>query len=239
MAANKQQTIAWFDDRKGELTYSMYGSRNGSDGTADCSGSITQAVRDAGGVPYDYLYSTVTLAGYFEKNGYKRISVNQDWDAEAGDIILMSWGNDMSTSGGAGGHVGVMKDAIKFISVDYWTGGTRGTAVSEHIWNDYYAVQYPNYIEVWRRDGETNETMNTTTITNKLEELDMDMKCILEKGGAQYYYDGSVVKGLANPAESKALGDLYKAINNKSITVYKVTDAQLKSFRDISNRKAM
>ncbi|MHC5215875.1 peptidoglycan amidohydrolase family protein [Enterococcus sp. LJL128] len=107
-------------------------------------------MRDAGAVPYDYLYSTVTLAGYLQKNGYKRISVNQDWDAEAGDIILMSWGNDMSTSGGAGGHVGVMKDSIRFISVDYWTGGNPGTAVSEHVWNNYYAVQRPNYIEVWR-----------------------------------------------------------------------------------------
>lgn len=236
MSANKQQTIAWFDDRKGELTYSMYGSRNGSDGTADCSGSITQAVRDAGGVPYDYLYSTVTLAGYFEKNGYKRISVNQDWDAAAGDIILMSWGNDMSTSGGAGGHVGVMKDPTKFISVDYWTGGTPGTAVSEHIWNDYHAVQRPNYIEVWRPEESTSSN-NVTSNSTSLEGINME--CILEKGNAQYYYNGTEVKGLANPNESQAIGDVYKAIHGKNITVVKVTDAELNSLLAVSKRKAL
>ncbi|MBP1046393.1 hypothetical protein I6N96_08855 [Enterococcus sp. BWM-S5] len=234
MTVSRQQTIAWFDDRKGELTYSMYGSRNGSDGTADCSGSITQAVRDAGGVPYDYLYSTVTLAGYFEKNGYKRISVNQDWDAEAGDIILMSWGNDMSTSGGAGGHVGVMKDQTRFISVDYWTGGTIGTAVSEHVWNNYYAVQRPNYIEVWRPSGEGSAN------NNKIENMEgINMECILEKGNAQYYYNGTEIKGLANPDESKAIGDVYKAIHGKNITVVKVTDSELNSLLAVSKRKAI
>lgn len=170
MAVNKQETISWFDNRKGKLTYSMYGSRNGSDGTADCSGAMTQAVRDSGANPYAFLYSTVTLASYLASNGYTRISVNQDWDALAGDVILMSWGNDMSTSGGAGGHVGVMKDSIRFISVDYWTGGAKGTAVSEHVWNNYYAVQRPNYIEVWRSSG-SGSSNNGFTVGQKVKLL--------------------------------------------------------------------
>lgn len=103
MVVNNNQGVSWFDNRKGLITYSMYGSRNGTDGTADCSGSITQAVRDAGGSPYAYLYSTVTLGGYFSATGYTRISVNESWDAQKGDIILMSWGAGMQYSGGAGG----------------------------------------------------------------------------------------------------------------------------------------
>ena len=158
MTVNNNAVVSWFDARKGKLTYSMYGSRNGADGTADCSGSITQAIRDAGGSPYAYLYSTVMLGGYLSANGFTRISKNQSWDAQRGDIVLMSWGADMSTSGGAGGHVGVMKDATSFISTDYWTGGQAGTAVTEHIWNQYYAIQKPNYIEVWR-----NSTTQATT----------------------------------------------------------------------------
>ncbi len=153
MVVNNNLSVSWFDTRKGKLTYSMYGSRNGTDGTADCSGSTTQAIKDSGGSQYAYLYSTVTLSSYLSQNGYTRISANQSWDAQRGDVVLMSWGPSMAYSSGAGGHVGVMKDASVFISVDYWTGGQAGTAVSEHDWNYYYIVQKPAYIEVWRLTG--------------------------------------------------------------------------------------
>ena len=155
MTIDNNKAISWFENRKGLLTYSMYGSRNGTDGTADCSGSITQAIRDAGGSPYAYLFSTVTLGGYLSANGYNRISENQSWDAQRGDIILMSWGPGMQYSGGAGGHVGIMKDHDTFISTDYWTGGQAGTAVSEHNWDYYYSVNKPQYIEVWRQDRQS------------------------------------------------------------------------------------
>ena len=155
MTIDNNKAVSWFENRKGLLTYSMNGSRNGTDGTADCSGSVTQAIRDAGGSPYAYLYSTVTLGGYLSANGYTRISENQSWDAQRGDIVLMSWGSSMAYSGGAGGHVGIMKDHDTFISVDYWTGGQAGTAVSEHNWDYYYSVNKPMYIEVWRQDGQS------------------------------------------------------------------------------------
>ena len=152
MKIDNNKAVSWFENRKGLLTYSMNASRNGTDGTADCSGSITQALRDSGASPYAYLYSTVTLGGYLSANGYNRISENQSWDAQRGDIVLMSWGPGMQYSGGAGGHVGIMKDGITFISVDYWTGGQAGTAVSEHEWNYYYSVNKPQNIEVWRQN---------------------------------------------------------------------------------------
>lgn len=153
---NKDALINWFTARRGHLTYSMLGSRNGSDGTADCSGSVSQALKEAG-VNIVGLPSTVTLGSQLAKNGFVRVSKNQDWNAQKADIVLMSWGADMSQSGGAGGHVGVMMDADHFISVDYWTGGQAGTAVSTHLWNDYYAVQRPSYIEVWRYVGQATK----------------------------------------------------------------------------------
>ena len=158
MVVDNNAVVGWFDNRKGLITYSMYGSRNGSDGTADCSGSITQAMKDAGATKYAYLYSTVTLGSYLSENAYTRISVNESWDAQKGDIVLMSWGANMAYSGGAGGHVGVMKDSSVFISVDYWTGGQAGTAVSEHNRDTYYSVNKPQYIEVWRQDGRSQPT---------------------------------------------------------------------------------
>jgi hypothetical protein len=159
MAANDKQVVRWFDVRKGMLTYSMHGSRNGSDGTADCSGSITQSIKDSGGSPYAYLYSTVTLEPYLKENDYERIAINQEWNALEGDIVMMSWGRSMADSAGAGGHVGVMKNPYDFISVDYWTGGQQGTAVSEHNIDYYLNVNRPSYFEVWRlkKDGGANK----------------------------------------------------------------------------------
>lgn len=144
---------AWFEARYGAITYSMNGSRNGSDGTADCSGSVTQAVYEAGGSTPSYLFSTVTLGGYLSANGFVRISANEDWNAERGDVILMSWSPDMSGSGGAGGHTGVMLNGTDFISCDYSTNGAYGTAITSWNWNDYYNRTAPMYIEVWRYEG--------------------------------------------------------------------------------------
>lgn len=149
---NTDALINWFESRRGCLTYSMNGSRNGSDGTADCSGSVSQALKEAG-VNIQGLPSTVTLGSQLANNGFYRVSRNEDWNAQRGDIVLMSWGTDMSSSGGAGGHVGVMEDAATFISVDYWTGGQAGTAVSSHNWDAYYNAQRPAYIEAWRYNG--------------------------------------------------------------------------------------
>lgn len=160
---NTDVLINWFESRRGKLTYSMYGSRNGSDGTADCSGSISQALKEAG-IPINGLPSTVTLGSQLANNGFIRVSKNTDWTAQRGDIVLMSWGADMSQSGGAGGHVGVMEDANTFISVDYWTGGAAGQAVTSHNWDQYYAVERPAYIEVWRYNGVGGNQQPNTSV---------------------------------------------------------------------------
>lgn len=162
---NTDVLINWFESRRGKLTYSMYGSRNGSDGTADCSGSISQALKEAG-VNIQGLPSTVTLGSQLANNGFYRVSKNEDWAGQRGDIILMSWGADMSSSGGAGGHVGVLEDANTFISVDYWTDGQAGTAVSSHNWDEYYSIEKPAYIEAWRYSGSTATQPATTQTTS-------------------------------------------------------------------------
>ena len=161
---NTDVLINWFESRRGKLTYSMYGSRNGSDGTADCSGSVSQALKEAG-VPIQGLPSTVTLGSQLANNGFIRVSKNTDWTAQRGDIVMMSWGADMSTSGGAGGHVGVMEDANTFISVDYWTEGAVGQAVSSHNWDQYYNVQRPHYVEAWRYNGSGGNQQPNTSVT--------------------------------------------------------------------------
>ena len=164
-----QSIVNWFVIHRNLLTYSMFGSRNGSDGTADCSGSMSQALKEAG-IGIQGLPSTVTLGQQLAKNGFYRVSINQDWDALTGDIVMMSWGADMSQSGGAGGHVGVMMDSVNFISCDYSTQGAVGQAINTYPWNDYYAANKPNYIEVWRyaeSAPQTNNQANTAVVTQE------------------------------------------------------------------------
>lgn len=167
---SKQQSIVnWFINHRGKLTYSMYGSRNGSDGTADCSGAVSQALKEAG-FDIQGLPSTVTLGQQLAKNGFYRVSKNTDWDSVTGDIVMMSWGYDMSQSGGAGGHVGVMIDSVYFISCDYSTQGATGQAINTYPWNDYYSWNKPVYIEVWRYSDtapKTNNQPNTTVKPQK------------------------------------------------------------------------
>lgn len=154
MTVDNNKVVSWFKNHIGKLTYSMAGSRNGTDGTADCSGSVTQAIYEASGIKYDFLYSTVTLGSYLAKCGYQRIAVNQEWSAKLGDIVMMSWGSDMNSSGGAGGHVGVIADNNDtFISTDYSTNGQAGTAVSQWNIDTYLAKNAVPYFEVWRYSG--------------------------------------------------------------------------------------
>jgi len=134
----------------------MLGSRNGSDGTGDCSGIMSQVLKEAG-IKIIGLPSTVTLGQQLANNSFYRISINQDWDAQTGDIVLISWGADMSTSGGAGGHVGAMLDSVNFISCDYSTQGAPGQAINAYPWDYYYNANNPTYIEVWRYNGNAPE----------------------------------------------------------------------------------
>ena len=155
----QQSIVNGFTSRRGLITYSMLGSRNGSDGTGDCSGIMSQVLKEAG-INIIGLPSTVTLGQQLANNGFYRVSINQSWDAQPADIILMSWGADMSSSGGAGGHVGVMIDDTYFISCDYSTQGATGQAINTYPWNDYYGWNKPNYIEVWRYADTAPQTNN-------------------------------------------------------------------------------
>lgn len=180
MSVDVNKIVSWFDIHKGHITYSMTGSRNGADGTADCSGSVVQAIYEAGGKAYSYLYNTESIGAYLKVNGFTKIAANQDWDPKRGDIVLMNWAQgatSMKGSGGAGGHIGVMKDALTFISTDFWTGGQYNTAISEHLWEDYYAnnvnaVPALQYVEVWRyTGGETPASDTKVPVSGKVDQI--------------------------------------------------------------------
>ncbi|MBU7456354.1 peptidoglycan amidohydrolase family protein [Leuconostoc fallax] len=161
---DQQRVLQWFDSRKGNLTYSMYGSRNGADGTADCSGSMTQAIYEAGGTPYNALYSTETIHDYLLANNYQLVAENAGWNAKKGDIVV--WGQQ-GQSAGAFGHIGVISksdpNAI-FISTCYYTGGQVGTAVQDLDYNYFASLDGYPYNYVYRYVGPKTPTKPTQAV---------------------------------------------------------------------------
>lgn len=157
-----QRVINWFLAREGKLTYSMYGSRTGADGTADCSGSMTQAVWSSGGSRPSHIYSTLDLGSYLLQNGYYVAGRGRGvQDVQYGDIVI--WGNPGASAGGAG-HTVIISTAgpdPNCISTCgyYWNDnpnshyGAAGQAVQEFnyqwYWNDddrpYQMVYRPNF----------------------------------------------------------------------------------------------
>jgi glucan-binding YG repeat protein len=144
-----QRVINWFLDREGKLTYSLYGSRTGRDGTADCSGSMTMAVWSAGGSRPSMIYSTETLGNYLLSNGYYVAGSGRGvQDVRYGDIVI--WGNPGHSAGGAG-HVSVVS-----------TGGSDPMCISTNAYygdqapwghgNPNMAVQEFNYQWYWQQD---------------------------------------------------------------------------------------
>lgn len=158
---DKLAVIQWFRNHEGKLTYSMYGSRNGADGTADCSGSMTQAIYEAGGTKPAYLYSTETIHPYLVQNGYKLVVENADsWDAKTGDIVI--WGQ-LGASAGAGGHIMVISEGdpvAKCISTCYYTSGQEGTAVQELDYNYFASLDGYPYYYVYRMMDDGNNGGN-------------------------------------------------------------------------------
>lgn len=149
MTINNDKLIAWFNNRKGKLTYSMYGSRNGTDGTADCSGSMTQALYEAGASKYAYLYSTETIHDYLTANGYQLIAQSgQSFNPVRGDICIFG---KRGQSAGEGGHIMVFTGTENQISVCYWTGGQAGTAVQEMDFDTMWIGDGKPYYYIYRQ----------------------------------------------------------------------------------------
>ena len=154
------RVLNWFFNRRGKLTYSMYGSRTGADGTADCSGSMVAALRGAGASRPAYTYNTESIHPYLKSNGYYLAREGRDGNyvPRYGDIVI--WGKK-GCSGGDGGHIMIMSSAgsdAKCISTCgyYWDKnpnsiyGARGKAVQEFNYKWYHGTHNCAYYYVYR-----------------------------------------------------------------------------------------
>lgn len=130
----------------GKFRYSMFGSRTGADGTADCSGFVYRCVQAGGGKGYPIVPSTETLHDYLGQNGFKLISENREWNMQAGDIVI--WGKK-GQSAGAGGHTGICLDGQNWVECTAWKD--LGVTIQNH--DARYAMNGNPYFYVYRYQG--------------------------------------------------------------------------------------
>ncbi len=135
----------------GKFSYSMFGSRTGTDGTADCSGFVYRCVQAGGGKGYPFVPSTETLHDYLKKNGFALISENREWNMRAGDIVI--WGKK-GQSAGAGGHTGICLDGQNWVECTAYRN--LGVTIQNH--DARWAMNGGPYFYVYRLSGESKPT---------------------------------------------------------------------------------
>lgn len=126
-----EAAIQWFQDRAGQVTYSMT-YRDGPS-SYDCSSSVYYALISAGLLPVGTrIGSTESEFGDLEAHGWTKVPASADGSipAQRGDIFI--WG-DRGASEGAAGHTGIFVDADNIIHCNY---GYNTISVNNHdaIW---------------------------------------------------------------------------------------------------------
>lgn len=134
MAVNLETAIAYMESLKARnISYSMNGSRTGSDGTGDCSGTIYQGLRNGGASDAGWVLNTDSMHKWLKSNGFKRIADQTEWQAKRGDITI--FGRE-GASGGAAGHVVLWISGTQFIHCTWnndYDNGVRVNTESEKM----------------------------------------------------------------------------------------------------------
>jgi len=182
MSVNIAKGIDLLKQQIGRASYSMYGSRNFSDGTCDCSGAVYYALTNSGVKPFGYIPSTETMHSWLTSNGYSLIAENTEWEMQAQDVII--WGQK-GQSAGAGGHTGIAVDGQNWIECTAWTGGGNGANGGVIIANhdSRWAMNDRPYFYVYRSQQDSNTDYNNTIQLGDDEE----MKTIIITNDADYY----------------------------------------------------
>jgi hypothetical protein len=126
-----EKALAWFYARKGRVSYSM-ANRNGPN-SYDCSSSVYHALKEVGLLPASYwIGNTDTLFDALEKNGWVKVPIDANGDAQCqrGDIFI--WGI-RGNSGGALGHTGIFSSPDNILNCRYQAGIVEDN--HDWLWN--------------------------------------------------------------------------------------------------------
>ena len=122
------------------ITYSMNGSRIGTDGTADCSGAVYISLVKGGAKPHSYPVNTESEHAWLIANGFDLIAFNKSWNMQRGDVLIFGL---KGQSAGAGGHTAIAVDHNNVIHCNYAHNGVTVNPESTMPYNmGWYVYRY-------------------------------------------------------------------------------------------------
>lgn len=218
MTLNIENGISALKQQIGRATYSMYGSRNFSDGTCDCSGAVYYGLTNGGVKPLGYIPSTETMHQWLLDNNYKLIAENSEWKMQAQDVII--WGRK-GESAGAGGHTGIAVDDQNWIECTAWSGGGNGAEggviISNH--DSRWAMNGCPYFYVYRSQQNSSTSDPTQTNLNNKESEEEEIMFFVETVEGKVY---QIINGMYSYVPTPALYKNLKATfpSAKTIKMY-------------------
>ena len=191
------------------IRYSMYGSRIGTDGTADCSGFIYTCLVSGGAKPLNYIPNTDSLHSFLVNNGFKLIAESSEWQAKRGDIVIFG---KKGQSGGAKGHVVLFIEQYKVIHCTYKSESANGIYVE----SDNVACPYNWYFYVYRLRN-TSQNDRSSQPSNNDNYIDSIVKDVINGkfgNGSQRKENlyNFVQSRVNNILKGKSLNDAYDRI---------------------------
>ena len=122
------------------ITYSMNGSRIGTDGTADCSGAVYISLVKGGAKPHSYPVNTESEHAWLIANGFELIAFNKSWNMQRGDVLIFGL---KGQSAGAGGHTAIAVDHNNVIHCNYAHNGVTVNSETTMPYNmGWYVYRY-------------------------------------------------------------------------------------------------
>lgn len=218
MTLNIENGISALKQQIGRATYSMYGSRNFSDGTCDCSGAVYYGLRKSGCSDFGYIPSTETMHQWLLDNNYKLIAENAEWKMQAQDVII--WGRK-GESAGEGGHTGIAVDGQNWIECTAWSGGGNGAEggviISNH--DSRWAMNGCPYFYVYRSQQNSSTSDPTQTNSNNKESEEEEIMFFVETVEGKVY---QIINGMYSYIPTPALYKNLKATfpDAKAIKMY-------------------
>ena len=145
------QAIAWMEQRKGKVTYSM--SYRTGPNSYDCSSAVYFALREAGLLPQNIaIGNTETLFHDLESNGWTQVrpDASGNYPARRGDVFI--WGK-RGQSYGAAGHTGIFYDDHD--TIIHCNAGHNGISINPH--DTIWSYNGGPAITIYRPPAEVNE----------------------------------------------------------------------------------
>ena len=141
MAINMETAINYMYQLKNRgITYSMSGSRIGTDGTADCSGAVYISLVKGGAKPYSYPVNTESEHAWLIANGFDLVAFNKSWNMQRGDVLIFGI---KGRSAGAGGHTAIAVDHNNVIHCNYAHNGVSVNPETTMPYNmGFYVYRY-------------------------------------------------------------------------------------------------